>query len=372
MVLQFMRVPLALGAKTLAVFSIALSSAVISSAEEMAALPYGLAAEAQLASRYADEIELLWSQRVKRGEFKGVGGVKLAYASVVVPEERAAVVIVTGRTENLLKYQEVVADFVRQKYSVYVYDHRGQGFSERLLPAEPEKGHVGDFDDYVVDLQTFVQDVVKRDPHKRLFVLAHSMGGGIATRHLQRFPGVFAAAAMSSPMHQPNSTILISPDSSCWYFRLTGLIFGEAWAGGKARPYSHGPYDETTNEYTHSQVRWARVLQVENELPKVRLGGPTRRWVAEACGASSVLLSGASNVVTPVLVLQAGMDTAVTPEGQNEFCAALAKTTGRPCDGGGPQRIEGARHELLIEADKYRVPAMTKILDFYSRQLTRS
>lgn len=330
-------------------------------------LPFGLIPESVLASRFADEVEPLWAQRVKRGEFNGVGGVKLAYASVVVPLERAAVVIVSGRTENLLKYQEVVADLVRQKYSVYLYDHRGQGFSDRILRTDSQKGHVDNFEDYVDDLQTFVQQVVRRDPHKTLFVLAHSMGGGIATRHLQRFPGVFAAAALSSPMHTPNSTILISANSSCWYFRLTGWIASEVWAGGIARPYSHKPYDEANNDYTHSPGRWARVLKIEREYPAVRLGGPTRGWASEACAASSIILSETAKVITPVLVLQAGEDTAVMPEGQNEFCTKLLQHTGRACDGGSPQRIEGARHELLIEADRYRVPAMSKIMDFFER-----
>jgi lysophospholipase len=338
-------------------------------AQTGAQLPYGLIPENMLAARFADEVEPLWNKRVKRDYFTGVGGVKLAYAAALVPDERAAVVIVNGRTENLLKYQEVVADLVRQKYSVYVYDHRGQGFSGKLLHSEPKKGHVENFDYYVDDLQTFVQQVVKRDPHKTLFVLAHSLGGGVATRHLQRFPGVFAAAALSSPMHQPNAKILISAKSSCRFFGQTGTIASSAWAGGIARPYSHGPYDER-NSYTHSPDRWARVLQVEDKYKEdVRIGGPTRGWTAEACAASDAMLAETAKIVTPVLVLQAGEDTAVTPEAQNRFCAALADKTGRACDGGGPQRVEGARHELLIEADRYRVPAMSRILDFFNRKL---
>jgi len=327
----------------------------------------GLIREAEYTARFASEVQPLWDQRVKRDRFVGVGGVKLAYAAVEVPDERAAVVIVTGRTENILKYQEVVADLVRQGYSAYVYDHRGQGFSERLLPDEREKGHVRRFDDYVDDLQTFVDKVVRKTPGRRLLLLAHSMGGGVATRHLERFPGTFAAAALSSPMHQPNAKIIFSADSSCGWFRFTGWLFSESWAGLAAQPYSHGPYDAQKNIYTHSPLRWAKVLQVENEHPEVRLGGPTRGWADEACTASEQMIAQASQVKTPVLVLQAGEDTAVTPEGQDQFCAALAKGGGARCETGQPVRIEGARHELLIESDAHRVPAMTAILAFFAR-----
>jgi lysophospholipase len=344
---------------------------VVASVDAADAADLGLIREAEYTARFASEVQPLWSQRVKRGHFVGVGGIQLAYAAVDVPDERAAVVIVTGRTENILKYQEVVADLVRQGYSAYVYDHRGQGFSDRLLPDEPgerEKGHVRRFDDYVDDLQTFVDKVVRKTPNRRLLLLAHSMGGGVATRHLERFPGTFVAAALSSPMHQPNARILVSADSSCGWFRFTGWAFSESWAGFTPKPYSHGPYDEKTNIYTHSPVRWAQVLQVENEHRKVRLGGPTRGWVDEACSASARMIDQAGKIKTPVLVLQAGDDEAVTPEGQDQFCAALAQGGGAQCETGKPVRLEGARHELLIESDAHRVPAMTAILGFFDRQ----
>lgn len=341
---------------------------VVSNALAADATDHGLIRESEYTARFASEVQPLWAQRVQRDRFVGVGGVKLAYAAVDVPDERAAVVIVTGRTESLLKYQEVVADLVRQGYSAYVYDHRGQGFSERLLPDEPEKGHVRRFDDYVDDLQTFVDKVVRKTPNRRLLLLAHSMGGGVATRHLERFPGTFAAAALSSPMHQPNAKIVVSADSSCEWFRFTGWVFSESWAGFTPKPYSHATYDAKTNIYTHSPVRWAKVLQVENEHPEVRLGGPTRGWADEACTASEQMIAQASQVKTPVLVLQAGEDDAVTPEGQDQFCAALAQGNGAQCEGGKPMKIDGARHELLIESDAHRVPAMTAIMAFFARQ----
>lgn len=333
-------------------------------------LPYRLISESDYALRFEQEVVPLWHARVERGRFKGAGGLMLEYARVAVPNERGAVVIVSGRTENLLKYQEVVADLVRQGYSVYIHDHRGQGFSPRLL-AEREKGHVERFDDYVDDLQAFLADVVRQGRHTTLLLLAHSMGGAIASRHLERFPGTFAAAALSSPMHQPNAKILISADSSCGWFRATGWAFSEQWAGWAAKPYGHVDYDDATNDYTHSPGRWAQVLKVERERPEVRLGGPTRGWVSEACAASAKLIADAGLISTPVLVLQAGADTAVTAAGQADFCAALASGTQRRCETGGPRTIDGARHELLIEADRYRVPAMSAILEFFGRHQAR-
>ena len=73
----------------------------------------------------------------------------------------------------------------------------------------------------------------------------------------------------------------------------------------------------------------------------------------------------AANIQTPILILQASEDAAVVPEPQNEFCQNI----GQYCAGGRVLRVEGARHEFLIEADQYRLPALTAVLDFYQQQL---
>lgn len=76
----------------------------------------------------------------------------------------------------------------------------------------------------------------------------------------------------------------------------------------------------------------------------------------------------ARTITTPVLVLQAGVDTAVTNEGQNCFCAALEGGDGTRSEAGKPLWIDGARHELLIETDTFRIPAVNAILDIFVRQ----
>lgn len=330
---------------------------------------YGLIPQTELPERYRREVEPFWSKVGQGGTFtSSVGGLRIAYMTFVNPQEKAAIVISSGRTESYVKYKELVFDLYRLGYSVYIHDHRGQGFSQRLLD-DPQKGHVEHFDDYVADLDQFVREVVKKQPHRKLLLLAHSMGGAIATRYVELHPEVFDAAALSSPMHAPNAKILVSADTSCAWFKTSAKLCRDCYAGLKARPYSPQPYEG--NEYTWSAERYTIFRNAYQQDTLVQLGGPTRQWVAEACAASQMMVQEAGRIRRPVLVLQAGQDTAVMPEAQNEFCAALQKSTGQGCWRNGPIRFEGARHELFIETDVFRVPALNAILDFYAEQLRK-
>lgn len=327
--------------------------------------PYGLATEAELPARMAAQIEPFWTAQVVQGRLAAADGLPLAYALAEPPGARASVVIVSGRTETLLKYPEVFHDLWRQGYAVYAMDHRGQGLSARLLPAAPHKGHVASFDDYVADLALFIDRVVKpRSAGRPLLMLAHSMGGGIGSLYLEQHPGVFKAAALSSPMHAPNAKVVYSATAGCAWFKATRAVCPTCYAGLLDNGFEPTPFDEARNELTHSRVRHEIVQRQIAARPEVALGGPTRGWAAAACSASDRLIDEAGRIDARLLVLQAGQDTAVTAAGQQAFCAGLQPAVRpQPC----PLRIEGARHELLVEADRYRIPAMTAILDFFAR-----
>ena len=83
------------------------------------------------------------------GEFAGKENKKIRYRIFALsdrPAEQGAIVISSGRTEGMIKYQELIYDLSRQGYSVYIHDHRGQGYSERINPKKPELGLVESFD----------------------------------------------------------------------------------------------------------------------------------------------------------------------------------------------------------------------------------
>ena len=163
--------------------------------------------EDQLArEEYQATIEQLLDATRHSGTFIGKDGIQLAYERYLQPgHEQDAIVLVIGRAESYVKYHELIYDLYRNGYSVFAYDHRGQGLSDRILkgPNDERKGYVDQFDDYVEDLNTLIEDIVAPTAPRKIFLLAHSMGGAVASLWAEQHPKGADALVLSSPMHQP-------------------------------------------------------------------------------------------------------------------------------------------------------------------------
>ena len=114
--------------------------------------------------------------------------------------EKGAIVIAPGRGESSIEYYETAIDYIAMGYSpVFVIDHRGQGFSPRLLPNQ-DMGHIGDFQDYVNDLAAatdMIEQILEADfgrYDEPLFYTSNSMGGAIGI-------GYFQMVGQNNPYH---------------------------------------------------------------------------------------------------------------------------------------------------------------------------
>ncbi|MEB8285784.1 alpha/beta fold hydrolase [Aeromonas veronii] len=321
---------------------------------------YQLTREADVPTLYRQTLHDFWRQHAVEGEFKGKDGVTIRYAALRQAKVDRAILIVNGRVESYLKYQELAWDLWRQGYSLYLIDHRGQGMSGRMLD-DPQKGYVDQFDDYVVDLKQFHDQVIIADQPAKLFLLAHSMGGAISARYLERWPDDIKAAVLSSPMMGINLGGLPK-----WLAKGLAATLGTVggWIGEPPYGPGQGPYQDdgfADNGLTHSHSRYQAFRQLYEQYPQIKLGGATAHWIYQGITGADAAIAGAGAIKTPLLVLQAGDDKIVDNAAQDHFCT-LAK-----CEGGKPLRIEGAWHELLMETDDKRQPALTAMAEFFAR-----
>lgn len=318
--------------------------------------------ETHLHDLYSQQILPFWQSQVKEGHLKSRDGLQLAYAYVVPANAKATIVLVQGRTEAYIKYAEVFFDLTQQGYAVFMLDHRGQGLSARMLE-DPHKGHVELFQQYADDQQQFVANVVQPNSRGPLLLLAHSMGGAVASQMLAQQPLLFKAAVLSSPMMAPNAEILFGERDGCGLETIIGWACSDCYAGFASQPYVDQPFEE--NILMSSTARYQQFRKMFREYPQAQLGGPTWQWLNQACAVSEQMPKLAQQIQVPVLILQAGADQAVSNDAQVQFCKELSAH----CANGQVQRIEGAKHELLFERDELRNQAMSKISAFFAAQL---
>jgi lysophospholipase len=321
--------------------------------------------EAQLRDAYNTIIVPFWRDKALPVSFRTKDALEIRGMAFPQPRLDTAIVISSGRTESFIKYKEFIYDLYLEGYSVFIADHRGQGLSDRVLAGEAKRqiGHVGDFQDYVTDLKQFYTDFVRPTGHKKHLLIGHSMGGCIASLYLETYDQDFDAAVLSSPMDELALGFL--PHVAHDLIDIEAQLgLGEEYAPGE-RGYNE---NETFSDkcLTHSELRWNIIRQEYSDNPAAKLGGPSVLWVKLAQDAGITARKNAGGVKVPVLLLQAGSDTIVKPEGQFEFRHRLNQAHPGFCR---LETIDGASHEIFVESDLYRRRACEFILEFIKNHL---
>jgi lysophospholipase len=273
-------------------------------------------------------------------------GTRLRAAVFEAKSPRALCVVMSGQTEFIEKYVEVIGELNDRGYTVATFDWRGQGGSARLLD-DPLKVHVRDFADYDDDLSSFLDQIVKPISTSPPLVLAHSMGAHILLRMLRDKPGAFAAAVLSAPMLAV-STRGYPP----WVARIVPAAYGAlgrsndyAWGMAKTDPFL---IDFTTQICTTDARRFERTQAILKANPSLRLAGPTWGWIAAAYRSMSVVSAPgyAEAVATPTLIAAAGRDRVVLVEAERQYARRLPSCT--------YVELDDSEHEILMEVDSIR------------------
>jgi len=316
-----------------------------------------------------DELTRFWNKGVFNS-FARADEISIHYAQFM--QEKSGfptIVVVPGRCESYLKYQELTFDLYQQGYNIFIIDHRGQGLSGRLLP-NFHKGYVNKFQDYVEDLQYFIEQIVTRHSSEKPYLLAHSMGGAIATRFMQDSPNAIKAAVISSPMLGFNSGLLpqnIAKALISAKLFVNNITRNNPWYFFGQKNYSAIRFED--NKLTHSSSRYQHFIELYKDNKAIQLGGVTSHWLAESIIAQNEIFAKLLQLKTPILLLQAGGDTVVCQQAQNDFCQQLHAIHPQSCPNGLPNRIDDAFHELFFEIDDYRNRAINQSITWFQQHI---
>lgn len=288
------------------------------------------------------------------GFFEGHGGIRIRYA-IFRPEQgapRGTVAIIQGRNECIEKYLETARDLTAAGFVVATFDLRGQALSGRLA-RNPRAGHVGHFRDYLTDADCFLSTVVEPAATGPIHILAHSLGGLIALSLAPRLGARISRMVLSAPL-VGLSGLPVSPRlafSAAAFFSTFGL--GERLLG---KDRGTLPFDG--NPLTSCPTRFGDFSRLRDTHRDLGIGPPTARWLNEIRKAMTRALrpDHLTEITVPTIILAPVLD-GVVPFSAME---ALAKRF----RAGQLIPIPGARHELLMEQDRYRSQALAAILAF--------
>lgn len=270
--------------------------------------------------------------------------VSIRYGMWAAPEPaRASAVVLSGRFEFMEKYREVIRRLNRRGFDVYSFDWRGQGLSTRPLPNR-HKGHVGDYGEYIADLDLFMHRVVDPTAAGARLLLTHSMGGHIALRWLHRQPRGAEGLVLVSPMID----IRTAPFPKLLARRLARtarrLGFGDAYAPG-AGDYVLADERFPGNRLTADPEGFLVSKREIVRNPGLALGGVTYGWLAATFDSIDRLTEPGyvSAIRVPTLLASAGKEVVVSVPAQRRICRELPDCRF--------VEIPGGRHEILMETD---------------------
>jgi lysophospholipase len=271
---------------------------------------------------------------------------------------KGTVVLLPGFRECTEKYFEVIRDFLSRGYAVATFDWSGQGGSDRLLKAEPQKAHGQPYEHHIRDLALFLSTLPPaQDP---LIMAAHSMGAHIGLRYMADHPGVFDRAVLSSPMIDVLTGAM--PKN---FARSVAKLAESSGAGAKYIPGGHDwtPQKEAfqDNPRTSDPVRFANIHDIYAQKPDLKTGDPTYSWIHHTFQSIDALSDPAviKKIAPPILMQVSRKDTIVDRTAQDRAAPLMQNCK--------VVEIADARHEIWMERDELRQLWLAEIDRFLAK-----
>ena len=288
------------------------------------------------------------------GSFEGYRGIRLRYAVFRAEQSvaKGTVVLLHGRNESIEKYFETIRELNARGLWVATFDYRGQGGSDRILK-NCRTGHVDRFSHYIRDLELFLEHIVLPDTRLPFFLLAHSTGGLIALSAAPRLANRIDRMVLTAPFvglgKQP-----ISPRRLYWLTTLMSITgFGRRalLKDGPEPPFEGNPL-------TSDVDRFRRNRGIIESHPELAVGPPSARWIFECLKAIRRVSEPRHlySIAIPTVMISPTRDDVVSYDAQERMSQYFRACQFVP--------VAGSRHEILHEANLYRLQAMAAINAF--------
>lgn len=329
-----------------------------------------------------------YDTKKQRKSFIGANHTRIVYDYFPVEGAKKAVIISHGTGESSVRYAEVVYDLLQNQfpYSIFIINHRGHGYSDRLLgkhrqwntkwnvydtsPSEYKeflKIHADNFTDYVRDFGQLVELVKKQHGYSSIMAIGHSLGGGVITRYLQQNTNSLEKAVLSAPMmsiqgllgadnHDYLTKAIVSTFDT---FHHTGFTFGGSDYNRFQVRFNNE--ENTLNYYTTSKKRFYFKQYLFQKYPATCPGSITWGFTDTIYEAVKDIRANAQKIQTPILILQAENDNYVHPSGQNYICQTINQKKAGTCQ---KILIKAAKHELFLERDRVRNQVMDAVWQY--------
>jgi acylglycerol lipase len=206
---------------------------------------------------------------------------------------RAVVVIVHGLKDHSTRYAELAGRLAQRGYAVHAFDLRGHGSSGG------RRAYVESFDEYIADLDIFVDQVKSLEPTKPVFILGHDMGATIALEWLlQKKPQIAGLIVSGASLHSNSSGF------KRFMTRAAGTVL---------------PLLAILSVDVDHLSQDPAVVNACKADPLVEHGNGPARTARELLSAMDFVDGREAQVQVPILILHGGADVLSTPDVSREL-----------------------------------------------------
>ncbi|MGA2548616.1 MAG: lysophospholipase [Burkholderiaceae bacterium] len=252
-------------------------------------------------------------------------GTRLFYREWLAEPARAALHIVHGLGEHSGRYAHVARRLNKHGVSVRAHDHRGHGRSHGA------RGALNSGSDLTADLKLVFDDFA-RQQRTTPFLLGHSLGGLVAadfaTARLSPIRGLILSSPALALAMSPGQKLLLA---------ATGTL---------------APRLAVSNGLDISAISHDAAVVAAYRADPLNHAKVTPRLVNYMLEAIASVQRNAMHLSIPVLLLVAGADRLVPPEGSRQFFEAL------PSGGGTLRWYDDSYHEVFNESADRRARAL--------------